>query len=143
MTGIRRGIAAGLACGGAVLAAGSPAGALPTNNDYVLVFTANCVGEPTPIDLMVIGGGWAPAHRVDGHGVFIPQAFNLASTFTPVGGAPQTQVDTRTKSKVAADAVACNLTNQTFTFPAKGKFPGGTLVLNGTVTGVFRGGGSS
>ena len=125
---------------GALVGGVGTASAGPTNNDAALEFTAVCDGEA--VDFVVIGGGYAPALVVGEHEVFVPQAFNLTSTFTIQGGTPQVDVDQRAKHHVSADAATCTLTNQTISLPAKGNFPGATLVLDGTVVGVFTGQGT-
>lgn len=136
----RRATATAVMSVGALLGGASDAGAGPTNNDAALVFTATCDGET--VDFVVIGGGYAPALVVGEHEVFVPQAFNLTSTFTVHGGTPEVGVDQRSKQNVSADAATCTLSNQTISLPAKGNFPGATLVLDGTVIGVFRGQGT-
>jgi hypothetical protein len=123
-----------------LLGVASGAWAGPTNNEAALEFTATCGGEA--VDFVVIGGGYAPALVVGEHELFVPQAFDLTSTFTLHGGSSQVSLDQRTKQNVSADAVACTLSNQTISLPAKGNFPGATLVLDGTVVGVFRGQGT-
>ena len=124
---------------GVLLGGASGAAAGPTNNDAALEFTATCGGEA--VDFVVIGGGFAPALVVGEHDVFVPQAFNLTSTFTVSGGDPQVSLDQRSKPNVSDDAVTCTLSNRTISLPAQGSFPGATLVLDGTVVGVFRGNG--
>lgn len=138
MNSRKMGIATSLLSVGTLAISAGSAMAGPGNNDFALEVTASCGGENVEV-VVIGGGGWAPALEVESHQVFLPQAFDLTSTFTVQGEDPVTYTDTRSKSRVSDDAVECTISNQTIQFPARGKQPAATLVLDGTVTGVFRG----
>jgi hypothetical protein len=66
--------------------------------------------------------------------VFVPTAFDLTITFTPSGGGdPEVDIEDSAKAHQPANAVTCQLPAALNTVTV----PGGTLVVDGTVTGFF------
>jgi hypothetical protein len=108
------------------------ASADPVNAKNPLFVTANC--GATQVVVVVNGDGeWAPAHVIGSTAVFIPTAFNLTFSFTPTGGATETETDTSAKSHQPSNAVTCELPAALNTVTS----PEGTFTLSGTVTGFF------
>jgi hypothetical protein len=84
--------------------------------------------------LVVVNGNgvFTPAHVIGSTSMFIPTAFNLTFTFTPVQGSPMVDVETASKAAPIKDTVTCTIPLQTlFTGPQ------GTMTIQGTVTGFF------
>ena len=114
-----------------VIAAQS-ASADPLNAKNSMVFTANC--GATQLSVVVNGNGeFTPAHVIGSTSVFIPTAFDLTFSFTPTGGATQSETDTSAKAREPRNAVTCDLPAALNTFTT----PEGTFTLSGTVTGFF------
>jgi hypothetical protein len=108
------------------------ASADPLNAKNSAVFTANC--GATQLRVVVNGNGeFTPAHVIGSTAVFIPTAFNLTFSFTPTGGATQSETDTSAKAHQPSNAVTCELPAALNTFTS----PEGTFTLSGTVTGFF------
>jgi hypothetical protein len=108
------------------------ASADPSHAKNAGFFTAVC--GSTQLQVVVNGNGtFSPAHVVGSTSVFVPTAFNLTSTFTPSGGAPEVETETSSKAHTPTNAVTCELPAALNTFT----FPEGTFVLSGTVTGFF------
>lgn len=78
-------------------------------------------------------GEFTPAHVIGSTAVFIPTAFDLTFSFTPTGGATESETDASAKAHQPSNAVTCDLpaTLNTFTSPE------GTFTISGTVTGFF------
>jgi hypothetical protein len=107
------------------------ASADPLNAKSSAVFTANC--GATQLRVVVNGNGeFTPAHVIGSTAVFIPTAFNLTFSFTPTGGATQSETDTSAKAHQPSN-VTCELPAALNTFTS----PEGTFTLSGTVTGFF------
>jgi hypothetical protein len=107
------------------------ASADPLNAKNSAVFTANC--GATQLRVVVNGNGeFTPAHVIGSTAVFIPTAFNLTFSFTPTGGATQSETDTSAKAHQPSN-VTCELPAALNTFTS----PEGTFTLSGTVTGFF------
>src|SRR2546428_13791132 len=82
------------------------ASADPLNAKNSSVFTANC--GTTQLMVVVNGNGeFTPAHVIGSTTVFIPTAFNLMFSFTPTGGATQSETDTSAKAHHATTALPC------------------------------------
>jgi hypothetical protein len=108
------------------------ASAAPANAKNSMVVHATCEG--TPLAVVVNGNGeWTPAHVIGSTSVFIPTAFDLTFSFTPAGGAPESETDTSTKSHQPNTAVTCDIPAAENTFTG----PDGTFTISGTVTGFF------
>ena len=105
----------------------------PVNAKNALFVTATC--GTTQVSVVVNGNGeWAPGHVIGSTAMFIPTAFDLVATFTPTGGATETETDTSTKAHPPHRAlVTCELPVALNTVT----FPDGTFTLSGTVTGFF------
>jgi hypothetical protein len=89
---------------------------------------ANC-GET--LQAVINGNGeFSPAHVLGSTSVFVPQALNIASEFTPTGGTTQIETTTASKPNVHGDLVSCS-------FDLTTDVPGGTLHFFGTATGFF------
>ena len=128
---LRRGIIVALAAV-AVAVLAQTASADPTNAKNSLVVTATCGSQQ--IQVSVNGNGeFTPAHVIGSTAVFIPTAFNLTFSFTPTGGATQSETDTAAKQNQAKGTVTCNIPAALNTFTS----PEGTFTLSGTVTGFF------
>jgi hypothetical protein len=105
------------------------ASADPTNAKKSLTFPATCDG--TTLQVVVNGNGaFSPGHVVGSTAVFIPQSFELTFTFTPTGGAPQTNTASAAKPHQHGDLVTCSV-DATLTSDE------GTFRIAGTVTGFF------
>jgi len=92
---------------------------------------ATCGGQP--LTVVVNGNGeFTAAHVVGSTSVFIPTAFNLTFTFTPVGGVPMSDTDTSAKAGPGKNTVTCTIPLQTL-FSG----PEGTATIHGSVTGFF------
>jgi hypothetical protein len=102
----------------------------PVNAKFSLAFPATRDNGQT-VDVVVNGNGeFSPAHVVGSTAVFVPQALDVTSEFTPTGGQTMTERDTASKPNVHGDLVICSFnTTQTF--------PDGTLHLFGTATGFL------
>jgi hypothetical protein len=108
------------------------ASAAPANAKNSMVVHATCQG--TPLTVVVNGNGeWTPAHVVGSTSVFIPTAFDLTFSFTPTGGAPESETDTSVKAHQPTNAVTCDIPAPENTFTS----PDGTFTISGTVTGFF------
>lgn len=108
------------------------ASADPVNAKKSSPFIANCGGP----NLMVVvngNGEFTPAHVVGSTAVFIPTAFNLTFSFTPTGGATETETDTSAKAHQPRNAVTCELPAALNTVTS----PEGTFTISGFVTGFF------
>ena len=116
-----------------VLAVFAQAGSAdPVNAKKSQVFVANCGGSPNFTVSVNGSGAFTPAHVIGSTAVFIPTAFNLTATFTPIGGSPQSEAITAAKAHQPSSAVTCNL--------PEGRTPsraGRTFTISGTVTGFF------
>src|SRR5262249_42451015 len=77
-------------------------------------------------------GEFTPGHVVGSTSNFIPTAFDLTFSFTPTGGATESETDTSAKKNQKADAITCDIPAALNTF----KSPEGTFRISGTVTGV-------
>jgi hypothetical protein len=108
------------------------ASADPLNGKNASVITANC--GATQLLVVVNGNGeWTPAHVIGSTAVFVPTAFNVTFSFTPTGGATETETDTSAKAHQPGNAVTCDLPAALNTFTS----PEGTFTISGTVTGFF------
>jgi hypothetical protein len=108
------------------------ASADPVNAKKSSPFIANCGGP----NLMVVvngNGEFTPAHVIGTTAVFIPTAFDLTFSFTPTGGATETETDTSAKAHQPSNAVTCDLPAALNTVTT----PEGTFTISGTVTGFF------
>jgi hypothetical protein len=108
------------------------ASADPVNAKKSSPFIANCGGP----NLMVVvngNGEFTPAHVIGSTAVFIPTAFDLTFSFTPIGGATESETDTSAKTHQPSNAVTCDLPAALNTFTS----PEGTFTISGTVTGFF------
>ena len=108
------------------------ASADPSNAKKSSPFIANCGGP----NLMVVvngNGEFTPAHVIGSTAVFIPTAFDLTFSFTPTGGATETETDTSAKAHQPTNAVSCDLPAALNTVTT----PEGTFTISGTVTGFF------
>jgi hypothetical protein len=108
------------------------ASADPVNAKKSSPFIANCGGP----NLMVVvngNGEFTPAHVIGTTAVFIPTAFDLTFSFTPTGGATETETDTSAKAHQPSNAVTCDLPAALNTVMT----PEGTFTISGTVTGFF------
>jgi hypothetical protein len=108
------------------------ASADPVNAKKSSPFIANCGGP----NLMVVvngNGEFTPAHVIGSTAVFIPTAFDLTFSFTPTGGATESETDTSAKAHQPSNAVTCDLPAALNTFTS----PEGTFTISGTVTGFF------
>lgn len=112
--------------------AAQSASADPLNAKNPLVVIADC-GATRVVAVVNGNGEWAPAHVIGSTAVFIPTAFNLTASFTPTGGATETETDTSTKGHQSKNAVTCDLPAALNTSTS----PEGTFTLTGTVTGSF------
>jgi hypothetical protein len=109
------------------------ASADPVNAKKAGFFTAVC--GSTQLQVVVNGAGaFTPAHVIGSTSVFVPTAFDLTITFTPSGGGdPEVDIEDSAKAHQPANAVTCQLPAALNTVTV----PGGTLVVDGTVTGFF------
>ena len=108
------------------------AAADPTNAKNSQLITAVCGGQQ--IQVAVNGNGvYTPAHVVNGTSVFVPSSFDLTFSFTPTGGATDSETNISAKHNEKAGAVTCDIPAALNTFMT----PDGTVVFSGTVTGVF------
>jgi hypothetical protein len=108
------------------------ASADPLNAKTAGVFTANC--GATQLLVVVNGEGeFTPAHVIGSTGVFVPTAFDLTFSFTPTGGATESETNTSAKAHQPRNAVTCDLPAALNTFTS----PDGTFTISGTVTGFF------
>jgi hypothetical protein len=102
----------------------------PVNAKFSLAFSATCDNGQT-VDVVVNGNGeFSPAHVVGSTAVFVPQALDVTSEFTPSGGPTNTETDTASKPNIHGDLVTCS-------FDTTQSFPDGTLHLFGTATGFL------
>jgi hypothetical protein len=141
----------GLAVAGLALVvfsvAALPASADPTKAKNSATFPASCSNGTTVEHLVAVvnnangqGSGtqnnpkgqanFAPAHVVGSNAVFHPTKFDLTFMFTPVGGPPQSFLDTATRPNGPAP-VSCSV-NFSTTDPH-----GNTFSFSGTVGGYF------
>ncbi len=91
---------------------------------------ATCDGQA--LTFVVNGNGaFTPAHVVGSTSVFIPVAFDLTFTFTPVAGAPEVGSETSSKHNTRGAVTVCSI-NFSETEPGVGTFS-----IAGTVTGFF------
>ncbi|MFL5827910.1 MAG: hypothetical protein ACJ76V_15410 [Thermoleophilaceae bacterium] len=105
------------------------ASADPVNAKNSLVLPANCGGQT--VSAVVNGNGrFSPAHILGSTSVFVPQALNITTQFTPTGGSTQTQTNTAAKSNPHGALVTC-------TFDVTAAMPGGTFRIFGSATGFF------
>lgn len=119
-------------CAIAFAAFAQAASADPVNAKNSSVFIANC--GATQLTVVVNGNGeFTPAHVIGSTAVFIPTAFNLTFSFTPTGGATESETDTSAKAHQPSNAVTCDLPAALNTFTS----PDGTFIISGTVTGFF------
>jgi hypothetical protein len=108
------------------------AAAAPANAKNSMVIHATCAG--TPLMVVVNGNGeWTPAHVIGSTSVFIPTAFDLTFSFTPPGGATESETDTSSKAHQPTNAVTCDIPGAENTFTS----PDGVVTFSGTVTGFF------
>jgi hypothetical protein len=113
----------------AVAAFAPAASADPVNAPNSLVIPATCGG--TPLTAVVNGNGtFTPAHVLGSTSVFVPQALNITTEFTPTGGATQTETNTAAKRNPHGQLVTC-------TFDVTSSMPGGTFRIFGSATGFF------
>jgi hypothetical protein len=103
----------------------------PVNAKFSLAFAATCDNGQT-VDVVVNGNGeFSPAHVVGSTAVFVPQALDVTSEFTPSGGETVIETDTASKPNPHGDLVTCSF-DTTQTFP-----DGSALHLFGTATGFL------
>jgi hypothetical protein len=127
----RRGLVLAFVAIAAVVAA-QVASADPSNAKNSTPITAICGGQQ--VQVVVNGNGtFTPAHVVDSTSVFVPTAFDLTFSFTPVGGTTESQTDTAAKHNVNPNAITCTIPAALNTFTT----PQGTAVISGSVTGFF------
>jgi hypothetical protein len=92
---------------------------------------AVCGGQP--VDIVVNGNGeFTAAHVLGSTSVFIPTAFNITFTFTPIVGSPMSETDTSAKAAPIKNTITCTIPVQTV-FSG----PQGSATIQGTVTGFF------
>jgi hypothetical protein len=108
------------------------ASADPVNAKKSSPFIANC-GGPSLMVVVNGNGEFTPAHVIGSTAVFIPTAFDLTFSFTPIGGATESETDTSAKTHQPSNAVTCDLPAALNTFTS----PEGTFTISGTVTGFF------
>lgn len=107
------------------------AGADPTNAKNSTLITADCGGQAVTVS--VNGSGeFTPAHDVNSTSVFVPTAFDLTFTFTPTGGAPESETDTSSKAAPITNTVTCDIPLQTL-FAG----PEASATIEGSVTGFW------
>ena len=126
---VRRGL---LLAAVAVVAAFSvqAASADPTNAKNSTIITLVCGSQQ--VQVVTTGNGeFTPGLTVDGTTVFVPTAFDITFSFTPTGGATETEIDTSAKHHQPANAITCTIPVALNTFT----FPEGTFSVSGTVTG--------
>jgi hypothetical protein len=100
----------------------------PLNAKDSLTFPATCDNGQT-VQVVVNGSGeFSPAHLVGSTAVFVPQALDVTSEFTPPDGPTETQTDTASKANMHGDLITCS-------FDVTQSSPFGTLHLFGTATG--------
>ena len=117
-----------LALAGAIVPAAT---ADPIHAKNATQISATCSGRP--VTVVVNGNGeFTAAHVIGSTSVFIPTAFNLTFTFTPIVGAPMSDTDTSAKAAPIANTVTCTIPPQ-IVFQG----PAGTATIHGTVTGFF------
>jgi hypothetical protein len=114
----------------AVMAIASTAGADPTNAKNSLQLQAVC-GTQTFTVVVNGNGEFSPAHLIGSTSVFIPTAFDITFTFTPIGGSTETETDTSAKAAPIKDTITCTIPFQSFPNPF------GTFTIEGTVTGFL------
>jgi hypothetical protein len=126
---VRRGLL--LACVIVVAALSAQvAAADPTNGKNSTVITLVCDSEQ--VQVATNGNGeFTPGLALDGTAVFVPTAFNLTFSFTPTGGATESDTDTSAKHNQPANAITCTIPEELNTFTS----PEGTFSISGTVTG--------
>jgi len=104
----------------------------PTNAKNSLTLTAICGGQQ--VSVSVNGNGeFTPGHVIGDTSVFVPTAFDVTFSFTPTGGATQSETDTSAKKNQAKDTITCAIPLALNTFTS----PEGTFTVSGTVTGFF------
>jgi hypothetical protein len=117
----------------AAIATGAFAGtasADPVNAKNSLTFPATCDNGQT-VQVVVNGNGrFSPAHVVGSTAVFVPQALDFTSEFTPPGGPTETETETASKPHIHGDLVTCS-------FDVTRTGPFGTFRLFGTATGFL------
>jgi hypothetical protein len=119
-------------CAFAASVFGQSASADPVNAKKSARATALCGTQEVQVALN--GNGiWTPGHVIGSTAMFIPTAFNLTFTFTPTGGAPQTETLTAAKQHQPKNVVTCELPTALNTDTT----PQGTATLSGTATGFF------
>jgi hypothetical protein len=122
---------AGLGAAVLALAVFAPAASAdPLNAKNSLAFPATCDNGQT-VQVVVNGNGtFTPAHVVGSTAVFVPQALDFTSEFTPPGGPTMSETETVSKPHVHGDLVTCS-------FDVTQTGPFGTFRLFGTATGFF------
>src|SRR5205807_948944 len=122
-------IVACLALAAAVIAPVATADPINAKNSSQI--NAMCNGQP--ITVVVNGNGkFTPAHVIGSTSVFIPTAFDLTFTFTPMGGSPEPNTNIAAKAGPFTNTVECTIPPQTL-FSG----PQGSESIEGTVTGFF------
>ena len=71
-------------------------------------------------------GDFTPGHDVTGTTVYVVQSIEATFTFTPTGGAPETETLSRSKGNVHGDTMTC-------TFSLSETSPEGTFTASGSV----------
>ena len=102
----------------------------PLNSKVSLVIPADCGGQP--VTVVVNGNGtFTPAHVLGSTSVFVTQALDTTTEFTPIGGTTETMTEDVSKPNVHGDVVTCS-------FDVTQNIPDvGTFHLFGTATGFF------
>jgi hypothetical protein len=118
------------AAGVAVLA--QAAAADPTNAPRNQPLIAVCDGEQLLFSVNS-SGQYTPGHDTASTRVFVPTAFDLTFTITPISGPTIVQTDTALKKGQPSDPVVCVLPGALNTFAV----PDGTVTLSGSITGFF------
>ncbi len=128
---VRRGLALACVLVAAAFAA-QVASADPSNAKNSQHVTAVCGGKQ--IQVVVNGNGvFTPAHVVGSTSVFVPTAFDLTFSFTPTGGATESEPNIAAKHNQPTGVVTCDIPKALNTFTT----PDGTFSISGTVTGFF------
>jgi hypothetical protein len=129
---LRRGALVFVLIAGAAAVLGQAASADPTNARNSSTITAMCGSQQVVVS--VNGNGeFTPAHVIGSTAMFVPTAFDLTFSFTPTGGATQSETDTSAKHNQAKGVVTCDIPAALNTSTD----PDGTFTISGTVTGFF------
>jgi len=89
------------------------------------IIPITCDGQV--VEVAVNGNGdFTPGHLVGGTAVYVVQSIDATFTFTPTGGEPMVEHESRSKANVHGDTVTC-------TFELSDTGPDGTFEGSGTV----------